>query len=106
MFFAPSFTHEYFKLGATTVAAFYEVRPNVPSGFFGPNASYVNAMHAWPGAFASIFGHQWMSLLAAAIVSPLVLLALVAYFVGRPALFSAHPGSARAFMNGLTSLRP
>src|SRR4029078_12491846 len=46
--------------------------------------------YAWPGAFASVFGHQWLSVFAATIVSPIVLLALVAYFVGVSAFTSPH----------------
>jgi citrate/tricarballylate utilization protein len=49
--------------------------------------------YAWPGAFASIVGHQWTSLFAAAIGAPLVLLALVGYLVEPAALFSAHPAT-------------
>ena len=39
VFFAPSYTHQYFGWGATTVAAFWQAAPNFVS--FGPNASYV-----------------------------------------------------------------
>ena len=40
-FFAPSYTHQYFGWGSTTVAAFWQAAPNVPTGSFGPNTSYV-----------------------------------------------------------------
>jgi len=38
-----AYTHSYFGFGATTVSAFYNAAPNVPTGFFGPNTSYVFA---------------------------------------------------------------
>ena len=41
VFIAPSYTHQYFGFGATTVTAFYQASPNVPVGAFGPNTSYV-----------------------------------------------------------------
>lgn len=49
--------------------------------------------YAWPGAFASAFGHQWASLFAAAIGATLVLLALVVFLSEPAALSSAHPAT-------------
>jgi len=43
VFFAPSYTHQYFGFGATTVAAFFEARPNITtiSSVLSPNTSYI-----------------------------------------------------------------
>jgi hypothetical protein len=41
VFIAPSYTHQYFGFGATTVTAFYQASPNLPVGSFGANTSYV-----------------------------------------------------------------
>jgi hypothetical protein len=41
VFATGSYSHEYFQFGATTVSVFYDVHPNTPTGFFGPNTSYV-----------------------------------------------------------------
>jgi citrate/tricarballylate utilization protein len=49
--------------------------------------------YAWPGSFASMFGHQWASWFAAAIGAPVVLLALAVLSIEGPALFSAHPAT-------------
>ena len=43
VFVQASYSHEYFHLGATTISAFYDAHPNIPTGFFGPNSSYVFA---------------------------------------------------------------
>jgi hypothetical protein len=42
-FLQASYSHEYFGWGATTIAAFYDAHPNIPTGFFGPNFGYVFA---------------------------------------------------------------
>jgi len=39
VFFAPSYTHQYFGLGATTIAAFYDGHPSINN--FSANTSYV-----------------------------------------------------------------
>jgi hypothetical protein len=41
VFLQAGYTHQYFKLGATTVSAFYDAHPNIPAGLFGPNTSYI-----------------------------------------------------------------
>jgi hypothetical protein len=43
VFLQASYSHEYFGFGATTISAFYNAQPNIPTGFFGPNFSYVFA---------------------------------------------------------------
>jgi hypothetical protein len=40
-FLQATYSHEYFHLGSTAVSAFWSAAPNIPTGFFGPNASYV-----------------------------------------------------------------
>jgi hypothetical protein len=41
VFVQASYTHSYFGLGATTISAFYNAAPNIPTGSFGPNTQYV-----------------------------------------------------------------
>jgi len=41
VFLQASYSHEYFHIGSTTISAFYDAHPAIPSGFFGPNTSYV-----------------------------------------------------------------
>jgi hypothetical protein len=43
VFAQTSYTHEYFHLGATTISLFFDAHPNIPTGYFGPNFSYVFA---------------------------------------------------------------
>jgi hypothetical protein len=41
-FFAQvGYTRQYLSWGATTVSLFWDAHPNIPTGFFGPNFSYV-----------------------------------------------------------------
>jgi hypothetical protein len=41
VFLQASYSHEYFHFGGTTISAFYDAHPNIPTGFFGANTSYV-----------------------------------------------------------------
>jgi hypothetical protein len=46
VFAQASYTHSYFGFGATTVSAFLNISPNIPTGSFGPNTSYIFASDA------------------------------------------------------------